>query len=76
MKRKDDRWADAARAWAALDDPTARMVLTIRDGIPDLVIRAGGREVRIYASPAWETVAELMIRGAEALARERRRGLS
>jgi len=76
MKRRDDRWADAARVWAALDDPTARVVLSMRDGIPDLVIRGGGREVRIYASPTWETVAELMIRVADALARERRRGLS
>jgi len=76
MKRRDDRWADAAAAWAALDDPTTRLVLTMRDGLPDLVLRAGGREVRIYASPTWETVAELMIRAAEALARERRRGLA
>jgi len=76
MKRRDDRWADAAQAWAALDDPTARLILTMRDGIPDLVVRAGGREVRIYASPTWETVAELMIRAADALARERRRGLA
>jgi hypothetical protein len=67
-KRRGDKWADAAFAWALLDDRTARVIIWVDEGgVPRIVARSAYTEVNLLPSPHWETVAELLMRASLAL---------